>query len=267
MTWYYTNQAGEQTGPVTDVEFNAALKSGLINPDTYVWREGFAQWMKYGEVNLQPAGDSTVAVMAACSQCGGQFPRDEMANFEGAWVCAGCKPLYVQRLREGVSTGGRATAWRSGKLVVAPLDAALPERCIKCNAPTDGKQLKRKLAWHHPAIFLLVFFGLLLYLILALALQKRTTVLISVCPEHRSARRGVILASWLLFLGGLGGVIAGIAMSSGWVGISGAAVLLFGIFYGMARGRLVHATKIDKHHVWIGGCKKAFLEGLPEWNG
>ena len=39
-----------------------------------------------------------------CWQCGKTFSQDEVIRFGEAWVCAACKPTYVQRLREGAPT-------------------------------------------------------------------------------------------------------------------------------------------------------------------
>jgi uncharacterized RDD family membrane protein YckC len=41
-----------------------------------------------------------------CSQCGLVFRKDELIKFGDSLVCAGCKPMYVQRLREGVIPAG-----------------------------------------------------------------------------------------------------------------------------------------------------------------
>ena len=41
-----------------------------------------------------------------CSECGLVFREDELIRFGDSLVCAGCKPLYVQRLREGVASVG-----------------------------------------------------------------------------------------------------------------------------------------------------------------
>jgi uncharacterized RDD family membrane protein YckC len=39
--------------------------------------------------------------MAICTACSGQFPRNEMVRFGASWVCATCKPGYVQMLAQG----------------------------------------------------------------------------------------------------------------------------------------------------------------------
>ena len=42
------------------------------------------------------------AAVADCLLCKGAFPRDEMLRFGDEWVCAGCKPAYVQMISQGV---------------------------------------------------------------------------------------------------------------------------------------------------------------------
>jgi uncharacterized RDD family membrane protein YckC len=41
-----------------------------------------------------------------CGECGVAFPPDEVVPIAGQWVCAGCKPLALQKLREGVAVAG-----------------------------------------------------------------------------------------------------------------------------------------------------------------
>lgn len=255
--WHYVNAEGRQVGPIGDLEFNALVKSGAIQDDTLVWKEGMPEWVKY----------SASATMAPCSECGREYLEDDMVKLGGAWVCAGCKSLHIQKLREGVPTGSATMVWRSGKQLVTPLDATLPQRCIKCNEPTNDKQMKRKLYWHSPAIYLIILVGLLIYVIVAMCCRKKATVLVSICPKHRAARRNVILVGWLLVLGGLVGAVWGFAANYPLAGFLGIAAFLGGMIYGIGRGRLVFATKIDKEHLWLGGCKPEFLAGFPEWNG
>ncbi len=41
--------------------------------------------------------------LALCSQCGGTFPEDQVITFEDRMICASCKPMFVQKLKEGAS--------------------------------------------------------------------------------------------------------------------------------------------------------------------
>lgn len=106
MNWHYSHD-GKQIGPISEAEFEASVKSGIINGDTLVWKEGFPQWIKYREVSQSALGGGVaLATATRCAECGREFSQDEMVNFGGAWVCGGCKTQYVQKIKEGVHVGG-----------------------------------------------------------------------------------------------------------------------------------------------------------------
>jgi len=43
------------------------------------------------------------AAIAVCSQCGRSFPQDQMISYDDHVICAACKPIFVQKLKEGAS--------------------------------------------------------------------------------------------------------------------------------------------------------------------
>lgn len=63
MKWYY-NDGSSQQGPFTEAQFNALIKGGLIKADTYIWKDGLADWqtlqqflsLQADPVNVQPTG-------------------------------------------------------------------------------------------------------------------------------------------------------------------------------------------------------------------
>jgi len=115
--WYYLEE-DQQRGPVMDADLEALRRDGKINSETLVWREGMANWQPFREV--QPAaGGQTSAVGAppviastlgagqvVCSQCGGVYPASEVIRYGSAAVCAACKPIFVQKLKEGANLAG-----------------------------------------------------------------------------------------------------------------------------------------------------------------
>lgn len=42
---------------------------------------------------------------AICSQCGRFFPQDQVIAYDDKMICAACKPMFVQKLKEGVAPG------------------------------------------------------------------------------------------------------------------------------------------------------------------
>jgi uncharacterized RDD family membrane protein YckC len=118
MSWYYA-ESDVRHGPIEDPAFEALVGAGAITPDTLVWREGFADWVPYSQVSQSAAVPSPAAaagrasflqrpagVGQACSQCGQLFAVDEMVSYEGRFICAGCKPAFFQRIKEGASVAG-----------------------------------------------------------------------------------------------------------------------------------------------------------------
>jgi hypothetical protein len=102
MNWYYAVGDG-QNGPVDPVEFDRLVEGGIITPDTLVWREGMPGWIPHREVAAAelPAGSTSVSAGVLCSECGGTFPADEVIQLGERPVCGGCKPVVLQKLREG----------------------------------------------------------------------------------------------------------------------------------------------------------------------
>jgi uncharacterized RDD family membrane protein YckC len=99
MSWYYAS-GGQQQGPVDDATFDAMIQSGQIKPADLVWKEGMANWQPLSTV--RPMGG---AVPPA------EFPKDNAIQYGTTWVCATCKPQFVQRLKEGAaSTAAYAAA-------------------------------------------------------------------------------------------------------------------------------------------------------------
>jgi hypothetical protein len=108
MNWYYA-VGGQQKGPVSEAELEALFKAGVIDASTLVWREGMANWQPYGQVKPSPMTPPlTSGGGMVCSQCGQTFSPDQLLTLNGVWVCAGCKPILLQRIREGVAPGGTA---------------------------------------------------------------------------------------------------------------------------------------------------------------
>lgn len=112
MTWYYV-EAGQQAGPVDDAQLVALVNAGRIQADTLVWREGMADWQPYQIVQsgAAPAEATPVAAAAApvtmgvpegvCAECNGVFPLHDMIRHGNIYICAKCKPIFMQKLAEG----------------------------------------------------------------------------------------------------------------------------------------------------------------------
>ena len=161
---------------------------------------------------------------------------------------------------------GFDTIWRSNTLLVMTKQASLPNRCIKCNAPT-AERLRRKLQWHHPALYLLIIVSILVYAIVAMVLRKTAVVNVGLCEEHRQSRRLSIIITVLLAFVAMLSVIAGIQFESAALVFVGIGLVIAASIYGSISIRVIAPTKIDEHYVWIKGVDANFLQGFPEWHG
>ena len=145
MNWYYAKD-GQQAGPIDEAELATLITSGTIQGTTLVWKEGMAQWMPYRDTwqpgmpdwrtiatpptpnapsLSDPAAPNTGTPRAPqCSECRNPFNADDLVTVEGRSVCAVCKPILLQRLREGTHMAGA-----SGSL--EPMD---PETLVRASA-------------------------------------------------------------------------------------------------------------------------------------
>ena len=101
MQWYY-EKAGEQTGPVSEEEFKSLIKNGTINYSTLVWNSTMTDWQEYGTLN--GASDEQENIKKSfCVECGRSYPSNEMIKYGDSCICAACKPVFFQKVKEGVN--------------------------------------------------------------------------------------------------------------------------------------------------------------------
>jgi uncharacterized RDD family membrane protein YckC len=123
MNWHYVEQ-GEKVGPVSETQLAELNRAGKINADTLVWCQGMSDWMPFRTVKLdQPPGMEPTnpaetkapppgegnpdATEVVCAECGRTFPVNETIRHGKSHICAGCKPVFMQKLAEGaqINTG------------------------------------------------------------------------------------------------------------------------------------------------------------------
>jgi uncharacterized RDD family membrane protein YckC len=123
MTWYYVD-AGQQAGPISDSQLDEYILGGGISPDTLVWREGMENWQPCREVKTAMATKALPPVIGpargqsqgetageiVCAECGTLHPRDNAIRYGESWICAACKPIHIQKIKEGVAIGAAAQA-------------------------------------------------------------------------------------------------------------------------------------------------------------
>jgi len=118
MKWFYVEN-GQQAGPVEESQLQELIQSGKLRGDTLVWHEGMGAWQPFSAVcppefaaavgatssgTSAPTGDTTEAV---CVECNNIFRKEDMIRHKEVYVCANCKPLFMQKLGEGIASGTR----------------------------------------------------------------------------------------------------------------------------------------------------------------
>lgn len=113
MKWYYVAE-GERKGPVGESELGRLFAEGDIAGETLVWNETFADWVPYAEAAPAPGGEGRLEQQeplpghgglddGVCCSCNQYFPVDDLIEYQGDFVCAGCKESFFQRISEGVA--------------------------------------------------------------------------------------------------------------------------------------------------------------------
>ena len=100
MNWHYV-EGSESRGPVTDAELDALISAGSVGPDTLIWREGMAEWLPCSQVKGTAFAAPPGQVL--CAECGRPFPPEDVIRHGDQFICSACKPVFLQKLKEGVT--------------------------------------------------------------------------------------------------------------------------------------------------------------------
>ena len=163
----------------------------------------------------------------------------------------------------------RGGFWSDGKNLVLHRDARLPDRCLRCNEPATVR-LRKTLYWHHPALYLLILAGLLLYAIVALIVRKKLPSEWPLCGRHAGRRRWGIALTWIgllgIFLFPWGLAFAGEALGAkdafGLLAVFSFPLALIMMFVGLYLQTVLRPTKIDDHYGYL-LVGKPFLASCP----
>lgn len=98
MEWYYA-ESGQRLGPISEADLQSLYVAGRIRSDTLVWKAGMAEWQPFSSARPYPPG-MPVAAGQFCTECGKQYESNNLLTFGAARVCAGCKDVFFQRVRE-----------------------------------------------------------------------------------------------------------------------------------------------------------------------
>jgi hypothetical protein len=183
-------------------------------------------------------------------------------------ICTGCgfqnlsTDLQCYKCRMALNSD---SVWRKNSVLIMTRHALLSDRCMKCNDPAKRK-LKRNLSWHHPALYLVIFGGVLFYVVLALVFRKSATVEVGLCENHSALRTRDIMITWAIALLSIGSFILAAQLENLTFAEIGGLLVLSAAVYGIVKVRVVAPTKIDDNLIWLKGFGRDYLNDLPEWH-
>lgn len=158
--------------------------------------------------------------------------------------------------------------WRDGQDVLAMQGQPFPARCVRCNAPIALPARPRKFYWHSPRLYLLILLHLVIYLIVALIVRKRSEHRVGLCPAHAQRRRGFLALAWSSPLAGLlAGVLVGMAFGSGPGALVGPVVVLVLLVVGVRGARILVPVRMGGSMARYRGTGEAFRQSLPAADG
>lgn len=140
MNLYYAD-GDRQVGPIDKTELQSLIKARKIHSQTLVWQPGMKGWEQLGLFVRRKTRGGPQAVetksplkQSLCSECGRAFAEDDMIRFGESLFCASCKPLFVQKIKEGVTLAGemeyagfwiRLGAWFIDYIIIAIASAII----------------------------------------------------------------------------------------------------------------------------------------------
>ncbi len=178
---------------------------------------------------------------------------------------------HVQELQYAGYSPGFAAIWREGKILAFRTGSQLPtQRCFKCNAESDGRPIRRRLSWHSSAIYLLLLLmfllgviGLIIYAVVAFIVSKKEVVHVGLCSNHRTKRRMILAASWIMCLSIVPFFALAFNTSNGPIFVTlGLVFFIGGLVVYLIGGQVVTPKQIDDEVVRVRGAGRPFLESF-----
>ncbi len=111
----------------------------------------------------------------------------------------------------------------------------------------------------------MIFFpGLLIYAIVALIVQKKATLGIFICEQHRKRRTRAIITAWIIAATGLLLLLDATITTNGVIALIGVAMSLGAGIFGIIATRLLVPSRIDDKYAYLKGADPAYLDQLQE---
>jgi hypothetical protein len=173
----------------------------------------------------------------------------------------------------GFAPAAAASAvFRQGSRLILPRPASgeavvLPgSLCIRCGQPANGKPVSKMYYWHHPAIYLVILAGVLIYVIVAMVVRKGMKVTVPLCAQHAQRRSVGVTLAWVLPLVGMADaiILPQFNVDGVVVALISVALVLTGIVVWAIVASPIRPRKIDQLYGEFTGFCEQFLQQFPE---
>jgi len=137
MAWFYMD-GNQEKGPIDKTQLQELINGKQVDGNTMVRNESMEQHRPLNELmrkkpaaakeSAPPQPPATAPATPAptlekaetpekaeapevvstvvCGQCHRSFPKGQVVTFDNEVICAACKPMFIQRLKEGVTIAG-----------------------------------------------------------------------------------------------------------------------------------------------------------------
>jgi len=142
----------------------------------------------------------------------------------------------------------------------------LPPFCVKCGQPVQDEPLVKTFSWHSPMIYLFIFLGVLVYVIVALIVRKSVRVGVPLCAYHKQRRRLWTTLAWVLPLAGIADAFIlpeVIGLDGGWTALISVLLVLAGLVIWAVPGNPIRPKSIDSFSAEFSGFSDQFLDRIP----
>jgi hypothetical protein len=142
---------------------------------------------------------------------------------------------------------------------------SLPGPCVKCGAPAHGKPVDKIFSWHHPALYLLILAGVLIYLIVAVIVRKSMRLKVPLCARHAQRRGIAVTLAWVIPVVGVADafILPRVGVDGGWVALITAVFVLTGLVIWSVVNYPLRPKSIDKYRGVFSGFCEAYLQQFP----
>lgn len=166
--------------------------------------------------------------------------------------------IFPETLSDSVS--------RQGSRFVVTQASKLPPFCVQCGETATGEPVKKTFSWHSPWLYLMIVFpGLIFYVIVAFFASRKISLAIPLCENHRNRYRTGRLTGTVMMVGGISFafIFFGISPENyGWAWLIGLGMLFAGAVVFAIADDIIRPSHIDHNSGTFRGANEAFLVRL-----